>query len=212
MWHQQVRRRAVATYLPLAAALQPRPARAGGGSGSGGGPGRQAGRCGGGAVGRAAAQAERRSGAVGGPCRCGLVVSRNVGLPVTSAQRIKENCCCWRPCRCGPAACGCLVGGEAGAWEGRRLAPSLLEQSCCRPTLPAVAILDEPTSGMDPYTRRLTWRIIQKRCAAGSAILLTSHRRAGLAGRWGVRQRAGSEATVCAGCDLSAASSLPPFA
>lgn len=118
MWHQQVRRRAVATYLPLCCALQPRPARAGGGSGSGGGPGRQAGRCGGGAVGRAAAQAERRSGAVGGPCRCGLVVSRNVGLPVTSAQRIKENCCCWRPCRCGPAACGCLVGGEAGRVGG----------------------------------------------------------------------------------------------
>eukprot|EP00887_Chlorella_sp_A99_P005937 scaffold29.g5937.t1 len=39
---------------------------------------------------------------------------------------------------------------------------------------PRVVILDEPTSGMDPYTRRLAWDVIRVR-RGGSAILLTTH-------------------------------------
>jgi ABC-type multidrug transport system ATPase subunit len=38
-----------------------------------------------------------------------------------------------------------------------------------------VAILDEPTSGMDPSTRRLTWGVVRRRCAGGAAVLLSSH-------------------------------------
>ena len=37
-----------------------------------------------------------------------------------------------------------------------------------------VVILDEPTSGMDPYSRRSTWNIIQKH-KRGRVILLTTH-------------------------------------
>lgn len=37
-----------------------------------------------------------------------------------------------------------------------------------------VIILDEPTSGMDPYSMRLTWQMI-KRIKKGRIILLTTH-------------------------------------
>jgi ABC-type multidrug transport system ATPase subunit len=39
---------------------------------------------------------------------------------------------------------------------------------------PKVVFLDEPTSGMDPYSRRFTWDVIRRR-AAKSSILLTTH-------------------------------------
>eukprot|EP00884_Botryococcus_braunii_P008388 jgi/Botrbrau1/17550/Bobra.0739s0001.1 len=39
---------------------------------------------------------------------------------------------------------------------------------------PAIVFLDEPTSGMDPYSRRFTWDVI-KRNRRGRAIVLTSH-------------------------------------
>ncbi len=39
---------------------------------------------------------------------------------------------------------------------------------------PEVAFLDEPTSGMDPYSRRFTWEVIRRR-AATSSIVLTTH-------------------------------------
>lgn len=35
-------------------------------------------------------------------------------------------------------------------------------------------MLDEPTSGMDPYSMRLTWQLI-KRIKKGRIILLTTH-------------------------------------
>ncbi|GAB4821282.1 hypothetical protein N2152v2_008328 [Parachlorella kessleri] len=39
---------------------------------------------------------------------------------------------------------------------------------------PAVVILDEPTSGMDPYSRRFTWDVIRRR-RSGASIILTTH-------------------------------------
>jgi len=39
---------------------------------------------------------------------------------------------------------------------------------------PAVVFLDEPTSGMDPYSRRFTWDVIRRR-AANCTVLLTTH-------------------------------------
>ncbi|KAG2483446.1 hypothetical protein HYH03_017700 [Edaphochlamys debaryana] len=39
---------------------------------------------------------------------------------------------------------------------------------------PAVVFLDEPTSGMDPYSRRFTWDVIRQH-RADSAIVLTTH-------------------------------------
>lgn len=37
-----------------------------------------------------------------------------------------------------------------------------------------VVVLDEPTSGMDPYSRRATWDLLQK-CKKHRCILLTTH-------------------------------------
>jgi len=39
---------------------------------------------------------------------------------------------------------------------------------------PSVVFLDEPTSGMDPYSRRFTWEVIRKR-AMSCTVLLTTH-------------------------------------
>ena len=40
---------------------------------------------------------------------------------------------------------------------------------------PAVLFLDEPTSGVDPASRRAFWRIIEALAAEGSAVLVTTH-------------------------------------
>ena len=37
-----------------------------------------------------------------------------------------------------------------------------------------VVILDEPTSGMDPYSRRLLWSLLKEKCK-NRVILLTTH-------------------------------------
>jgi ATP-binding cassette subfamily A (ABC1) protein 2 len=39
---------------------------------------------------------------------------------------------------------------------------------------PKFLLLDEPTSGMDPYSRRSTWELLQ-RCKTGRVVLLTTH-------------------------------------
>ena len=38
----------------------------------------------------------------------------------------------------------------------------------------STVILDEPTSGMDPYSRRSTWNILQD-CRQGRTMILTTH-------------------------------------
>ncbi len=40
---------------------------------------------------------------------------------------------------------------------------------------PELLVLDEPTTGLDPQSRRTMWRIIQDLVAKGSAVLLTTH-------------------------------------
>lgn len=41
---------------------------------------------------------------------------------------------------------------------------------------PPVVFLDEPTSGVDPVSRRRLWEVMSKCQQAGQAIVLTSHR------------------------------------
>ncbi len=40
---------------------------------------------------------------------------------------------------------------------------------------PAVLILDEPTSGLDALSRRRIWRMMQRRAAEGTGILVSTH-------------------------------------
>lgn len=40
---------------------------------------------------------------------------------------------------------------------------------------PQLLILDEPTTGLDPQSRRMLWRTMQDLVARGSAVLLTTH-------------------------------------
>lgn len=41
---------------------------------------------------------------------------------------------------------------------------------------PPVVLLDEPTSGVDPVSRRKLWSVVAKCQQAGQAIVITSHR------------------------------------
>ncbi len=41
---------------------------------------------------------------------------------------------------------------------------------------PPVVLLDEPTSGVDPASRRQFWEVISSAKASGQSLILTSHR------------------------------------
>lgn len=41
---------------------------------------------------------------------------------------------------------------------------------------PPIVFLDEPTSGVDPVSRRNLWQVLADRQRGGQAVVLTSHR------------------------------------
>ncbi len=62
-----------------------------------------------------------------------------------------------------------LVGNLSGGWKQK------LALSCCLIHKPEILILDEPTAGVDPVSRRLFWKMIYKIVEEGITVLATTH-------------------------------------
>ena len=62
-----------------------------------------------------------------------------------------------------------LTGTLAGGWKQR------LALGCAVLHRPPILFLDEPTSGVDPLSRRLFWELIQKMSSDGVTIFVTTH-------------------------------------
>src|ERR1700756_5660299 len=62
-----------------------------------------------------------------------------------------------------------LTGTPSGGWKQR------LPPGCAVLPRPPILFLDEPTSGVDPLSRRLFWELIQQMSSDGVTVFVTTH-------------------------------------
>ncbi|XP_062377373.1 retinal-specific phospholipid-transporting ATPase ABCA4a [Sardina pilchardus] len=88
------------------------------------------------------------------------------GVPESEISRVAE----WAIQKLGLSE---YAGRSAGTYSGgnkRKLSTAIAMIGC-----PALVLLDEPTTGMDPHSRRFLWNSIMSVIQDGRAVVLTSH-------------------------------------
>ncbi|KAM4557505.1 retinal-specific phospholipid-transporting ATPase ABCA4-like [Fundulus diaphanus] len=88
------------------------------------------------------------------------------GVPESEIPRVAE----WGIQKLGLTEyAGCSAGTYSGG-NKRKLSTAIAMIGC-----PALVLLDEPTTGMDPHSRRFLWNAIMSVIQEGRAVVLTSH-------------------------------------
>ncbi|XP_072219952.1 retinal-specific phospholipid-transporting ATPase ABCA4-like [Leuresthes tenuis] len=88
------------------------------------------------------------------------------GVPESEIPRVAE----WGIQKLGLTEyAGCFAGTYSGG-NKRKLSTAIAMIGC-----PALVLLDEPTTGMDPHSRRFLWNAIMSVIQDGRAVVLTSH-------------------------------------
>ncbi|XP_013862947.1 retinal-specific ATP-binding cassette transporter [Austrofundulus limnaeus] len=88
------------------------------------------------------------------------------GVPESEIPRVAE----WGIQKLGLTEyAGCCAGTYSGG-NKRKLSTAIAMIGC-----PALVLLDEPTTGMDPHSRRFLWKAIMSIIQDGRAVVLTSH-------------------------------------
>ncbi|XP_027128169.1 retinal-specific ATP-binding cassette transporter [Larimichthys crocea] len=88
------------------------------------------------------------------------------GVPESEIPRVAE----WGIRKLGLTEyAGCCAGTYSGG-NKRKLSTAIAMIGC-----PALVLLDEPTTGMDPHSRRFLWNAIMSVIQDGRAVVLTSH-------------------------------------
>ncbi|XP_034039071.1 LOW QUALITY PROTEIN: retinal-specific phospholipid-transporting ATPase ABCA4-like [Thalassophryne amazonica] len=88
------------------------------------------------------------------------------GVPESEIARVAQ----WCIQKLGLAEyAGCCAGTYSGG-NKRKLSTAIAMIGC-----PALVLLDEPTTGMDPHSRRFLWNAIMSIIEDGRAVVLTSH-------------------------------------
>ncbi|XP_076838313.1 retinal-specific phospholipid-transporting ATPase ABCA4 [Brachyhypopomus gauderio] len=88
------------------------------------------------------------------------------GVPESEISRVAE----WGVQKLGLSEYADLCSGSYSGGNKRKLSTAIAMTGC-----PALLLLDEPTTGMDPHSRRFLWNAIMSVIRDGRAVVLTSH-------------------------------------